>query len=162
MAYSFDDADAAERHDDAVLRDVRATAASTTRAGPRCTRHSTPWVVGAELPALDDDVWELYAPDDWTQAHDLAAEQPEQARRAAAAVPDRGRQVQRAARSTTAASSASTPTSPAGRSSIQGNTQLLFGGMGRLTENSVARTSRTSRTPSPPQIDGARRRRRRA
>ena len=41
------------------------------------TRHSTPWVIGAELPAFDDDVWELYAPDDWTQAHDLAAEQPE-------------------------------------------------------------------------------------
>ena len=29
------------------------------------------------MPAFDDDVWELYAPDDWTQAHDLAAEQPE-------------------------------------------------------------------------------------
>jgi len=26
------------------------------------TRHSTPWVVGGELPALDDDVWELYEP----------------------------------------------------------------------------------------------------
>ena len=54
-----------------------ATAASTTRAGPRCTRHSIPWVIGTELPPLDDDVWELYGPDDWTQAHDLAAEQPE-------------------------------------------------------------------------------------
>ena len=31
----------------------------------------------AEMPAFDDDVWELYAPDDWTQAHDLAAEQPD-------------------------------------------------------------------------------------
>ena len=40
------------------------------------TRHSTPWVM-APSPPLDDDVWELYAPDDWTQAHDLAAEQPE-------------------------------------------------------------------------------------
>jgi arylsulfatase len=29
------------------------------------------------MPAFDDDVWELYGPDDWTQAHDLAAEQPE-------------------------------------------------------------------------------------
>ena len=35
MAYSFDDARRAERHEIAVLRDVRATAASTTRAGPR-------------------------------------------------------------------------------------------------------------------------------
>ena len=40
------------------------------------TRHSTPWVA-TEMPAYDDDVWELYGPDDWTQAHDLAAEQPE-------------------------------------------------------------------------------------
>ena len=39
------------------------------------TRHSTPWVA-TEMPAFDDDVWELYAPDDWTQARDLAAEQP--------------------------------------------------------------------------------------
>ncbi len=29
------------------------------------------------VPALDDDVWELYGPDDWTQAHDLAAEHPD-------------------------------------------------------------------------------------
>jgi len=26
------------------------------------------------LPAYDDDVWELYSPDDWTQAHDLTKE----------------------------------------------------------------------------------------
>src|SRR4029079_14456859 len=39
------------------------------------TRHSTPWVI-APLPPIDDDTWELYGPDDWTQAHDLAAEQP--------------------------------------------------------------------------------------
>ena len=35
MAYSFDDAGGARAPRDAVLRDVRATAASTTRAGPR-------------------------------------------------------------------------------------------------------------------------------
>ena len=39
------------------------------------TRHSTPWAFGPSCP-LDEDVWELYSPDDWTQAHDLAAEQP--------------------------------------------------------------------------------------
>ena len=41
------------------------------------TRHSVPWRMMDELPAYDDDVWELYAPDDWTQAHDLAQEMPE-------------------------------------------------------------------------------------
>jgi arylsulfatase len=40
------------------------------------TQHSVPWIA-APPPAFDDDVWELYGPDDWTQAHDLAAEQPE-------------------------------------------------------------------------------------
>ncbi|WP_084182278.1 arylsulfatase [Mycolicibacterium austroafricanum] len=39
------------------------------------TKHRTPWIT--DQPPLDEDVWELYAPDDWTQAHDLAAEQPE-------------------------------------------------------------------------------------
>ena len=40
------------------------------------TRHSIPWMA-TEMPAFADDVWELYGPDDWTQAHDLAAEQPD-------------------------------------------------------------------------------------
>src|SRR5829696_8689232 len=40
------------------------------------TRHSTPWVA-TEMPALTADRWELYGPDDWSQAHDLASEMPE-------------------------------------------------------------------------------------
>jgi arylsulfatase A-like enzyme len=40
------------------------------------TKHRTPWL--NDQPPLDDDVWELYGPDDWTQAHDLAAENPDQ------------------------------------------------------------------------------------
>ena len=39
------------------------------------TKHRTPWL--ADQPSLEDDVWELYGPDDWTQAHDLAAENPQ-------------------------------------------------------------------------------------
>nr|WP_237572358.1 arylsulfatase [Mycolicibacterium lacusdiani] len=38
------------------------------------TKHRTPWL--ADQPALDEDRWELYGPDDWSQAHDLAREQP--------------------------------------------------------------------------------------
>ena len=42
------------------------------------TNHSTPWVMGGELPPLDADVWELYdTTSDWSQAHDVAAEHPE-------------------------------------------------------------------------------------
>jgi arylsulfatase len=40
------------------------------------TKHRTPWKADAP-PPFEDDVWELYGPDDWTQAHDLAAENPE-------------------------------------------------------------------------------------
>ncbi|HUO39931.1 MAG TPA: sulfatase-like hydrolase/transferase, partial [Mycobacterium sp.] len=39
------------------------------------TKHRTPWLMDA--PPFDQDVWELYGPDDWTQAHDLAAEMPD-------------------------------------------------------------------------------------
>ena len=99
------------------------------------TRHSTPWVL-AEAPPVESDVWELYGPDDWTQAHDLAAEQPDRLvdlqrlflieaatynvlplddRRAERLNPDL-----------------------AGRPQlVTGNSQILFGGMGRLSENSI-------------------------
>ena len=39
------------------------------------TKHRTPWTADTP-PPFDDDVWELYGPDDWTQAHDLAAQNP--------------------------------------------------------------------------------------
>jgi len=35
------------------------------------TKHVTPWATEPP-PAYDNDTWELYAPDDWTQAHDLS------------------------------------------------------------------------------------------
>jgi arylsulfatase len=40
------------------------------------TKHSTPWTTDPP-PAFDDDTWELYGPGDWTQAHNLAAENPQ-------------------------------------------------------------------------------------
>jgi len=99
------------------------------------TRHSIPWVV-TEMPAFDDDVWELYGPDDWTQAHDLAAEQP-----------DKLHELQRVFL-LEAAKYNVLPLDDrrferfnpelAGRPQlVHGNSQLLFGRMGRLTENSI-------------------------
>ena len=43
------------------------------------TKHKTPWVmVGGEMPAFDDDLWELYdGNSDYSQANNLATEQPE-------------------------------------------------------------------------------------
>ena len=39
------------------------------------TKHRTPWKADTP-PPFDDDVWELYGPDDWTQAHDLVGREP--------------------------------------------------------------------------------------
>ncbi len=39
------------------------------------TKHRTPWKADAP-PPFDDDIWELYAPGDWTQAHNLATQNP--------------------------------------------------------------------------------------
>jgi arylsulfatase len=42
------------------------------------TRHSIPWLIGVKLPDLKDDVWELYhVEQDFSQARNLASEQPE-------------------------------------------------------------------------------------
>jgi arylsulfatase len=99
------------------------------------TRHSIPWKP-TEMPAYDDDVWELYAPDDWTQAHDLSAEHPERLRdlqrlfliEAARhnVLPLDDRRFERF------------DPDIAGRPQlIRGKSQLMFEGMGRLSENSV-------------------------
>ncbi len=100
------------------------------------TRHSTPWDPNTPLPALKDDVWELYSPDDWTQAHNLAEEQPDKLAELQMlfvieaakynVLPLDDRRVERF------------NADLAGRPQlIQGNTQVIFGGMGRLSENSV-------------------------
>ena len=75
MAYSFDDAAAAERRETQYF-EMFCNRGIYHKGWTAVTRHSTPWVM-TPSPPLDDDVWELYAPDDWTQSHDLAAEQPE-------------------------------------------------------------------------------------
>ena len=77
MTYTFDDAEPPSATTHPVLRDVL-----QPRHLPRGLDrgHPAPHAVGdgAELPALDDDVWELYdTTTDWTQAHDLAAEKPD-------------------------------------------------------------------------------------
>ncbi len=40
------------------------------------TKHRTPWKTDTPVP-FADDVWELYGPDDWTQARDLSADNPD-------------------------------------------------------------------------------------
>ena len=79
MAYSFDDAAAAERHETQYF-EMFGNRGIYHKGWTAVTKHRTPWETGidAKVPAFDDDVWELYdTTTDWTQAHDLAAEHPD-------------------------------------------------------------------------------------
>jgi hypothetical protein len=75
MLASFADADAAESHDLQYF-EMFGNRGVYHQGWTAVTRHSIPWTTDP-LPAFDDDVWELYGPDDWTQSNDLAADQPD-------------------------------------------------------------------------------------
>ena len=137
MMYSFDDAMAEGRHETQYFEMV-GNRGIYHRGWTAVTRHRTPWEPGAvKLPAFDDDVWELYDTSvDWTQAQDLAKENPQKLDELQRlwlieavkynVVPLDDRFVERA------------NADLAGRPQlVKGNRQLLFGGMGRLTENSI-------------------------
>ncbi len=136
MLYSFDAAEAPERHDLQYF-EMAGNRGIYFKGWSAVTRHSTPWLPNEVLPALDDDVWELYdGSTDWTQAHDLAAEDPD---RLAAlqrlwlieavkynVLPIDDRRFERL------------NATIAGRPQlVTGTTQVLFPGMKRLSENSV-------------------------
>ena len=78
MLYSFNDAAARERHDLQYF-EMFGNRGIYHKGWSAVTKHKTPWIMlGAALPAFDDDIWELYdGAVDYSQAHDLAAEQPD-------------------------------------------------------------------------------------
>jgi arylsulfatase A-like enzyme len=144
MAYSFSDATAPERHETQYF-EMLCNRGIYHKGWTAVTRHGNlPWVVVGAQPPLSEDVWELYDTNtDWTQARDLASEMPEKVaelkrlfdleaskynvfplddRKAERANPDL-----------------------AGRPTVaHGNTQLLFPGMRRLSENTVINTKNKS------------------
>jgi arylsulfatase len=135
MLYSFNAAAATERHETQYF-EMFVNRGIYHKGWTAVTRHSTPWVMAPQLPAFDDDVWELYAPDDWTQTHNLAAENPAMLKELQRqflieavkynVLPLDDRRVERF------------NSDLAGRPTlIKGKSQLLFSGMGRLTENVV-------------------------
>src|SRR5690349_22432863 len=81
MAYTFGHADEAERRNTQYF-EMFCNRGIYHEGWTAVTRHSTPWVTAGPLPPFDDDVWELYEPSDWSQAHDLAVEMPEKIGRA--------------------------------------------------------------------------------
>ncbi len=78
MAYSFNDADAAERHETQYF-EMFGNRGIFHKGWTAVTKHRTPWETGSRATvAFDDDIWELYDTTvDWTQAHDLSAEHPD-------------------------------------------------------------------------------------
>lgn len=76
MAYTFDDASAPERHRTQYF-EILGNRGIYHNGWTAVTAHNPPV---AEWPKheFEDDIWELYNTNtDWTQAHDLAREQPE-------------------------------------------------------------------------------------
>ncbi len=75
MLYSADDAKAAERRTTQYF-EMFGNRGIYHDGWVACTRHSIPWLM-VPLPPLEDDVWELYHVDqDFSEANDLAAQQP--------------------------------------------------------------------------------------
>lgn len=137
MLYSFDGADAADRHETQYF-EMFGNRGIYHKGWTAVTKHKTPWLLmGEQTVAFDDDVWELYdTTADWTQAKDLSREQPE-----------RLHELQRlwlieATRYNVLPIDDDLTkrlnSDLAGRPVlIKGDTQLLFPGMGRLSENCV-------------------------
>ena len=135
MVYAFDDAGAPDRRETQYF-EMFCNRGIYDRGWTAVTRHSTPWVM-EELRPFDQDVWELYDTSrDWSQAHDLAAEMPEKLEelqqlwleeaRKYNVLPLDDRRIERF-----------NPDLAGRPQLVRGNSQLLFGGMGRLSENSV-------------------------
>ena len=137
MAYSFNDAKAAERHETQYF-EMFGNRGIYHKGWTAVTRHKTPWLLlGEKTPAFDDDNWELYDTNkDWSQANNLAKQMPEKlhelqrlwlieaTRYNVLPLDDRGAE--------------RLNSDMAGRPVlIKGKSQILFGSMGRLSESSV-------------------------
>ncbi|MFB9308544.1 arylsulfatase [Agromyces hippuratus] len=137
MLYSFREPDAPERHDLQYF-EMFGNRGVYHRGWSAVTKHKTPWlIVDPDVHAFDDDVWELYDGSvDFSQARNLAQEQPERLAHLQRlwlieatkyhVLPMDDRTGERLN-----AELAGRPTL------IRGNSQLLYPGMGRLSENSV-------------------------
>ena len=137
MMYSFNDTKAAERRETQYF-EMFGNRGIYHKGWTAVTRHKTPWLlVGEKTPPFDDDNWELYDTNkDWSQANNLAKEMPDKLHYLQRlwlieatrynVLPLDDRVAERLNPDT------------AGRPIlIKGDTQILFGGMGRLSENSV-------------------------
>ena len=136
MFYSFDDADAPERHETQYF-EMFGNRGIYHKGWTAVTKHRTPWLLLDKAVPLDDDVWELYdTGKDWSQARDLAKQMPEKLHEL-----QRLWLIEAARHNVLPILDDPVPrlnSDLAGRPVlIKGNTQILFRGMGRLLENCV-------------------------
>ncbi len=135
MLYAFNDAKAAERHETQYF-EMFCNRGIYHKGWTAVTRHGVPWL-GAYKRAFDDDVWELYDTNtDWTQSKDLAKENPKKLAELQrlfiieatkySVLPLDDRTFERF-----------NPDLAGRPQLIKGKSQILFGGMGRLSENSI-------------------------
>ncbi len=135
--YSFNDAKGAERHETQYF-EMFGNRGIYHKGWTAVTKHKTPWILmGEKTVPFDDDNWELYDTNkDWSQANNLAKQMPEKLHELQRmwlieavrynVLPLDDRIMERMNPDT------------AGRPVlIRGDNQILFGSMGRLSENSV-------------------------
>ena len=135
MRFAFDDAKAAERHETQYF-EIMGNRGIYHKGWTAVTKHYTPWIMSPR-PALDDDVWELYdTTKDWSQSKDLSKENPKKLHELQRlwlieatrykVLPIDDRMFEKVNPDT------------AGRPVLlKGKSQVLFGGMGHLSENCV-------------------------
>ena len=137
MLYCFDDAKAADQHETQYF-EMFGNRGIYHKGWTAVTKHRTPWLaLNYKPPAFDDDVWELYdTTKDWSQSKDLSKENPkklhelqrlwliEATRYKVLPLDDRMTEKMN-------------PDTAGRPILIKGKTQLLYGGMGRLSENCV-------------------------
>lgn len=136
MAYSFDDATAPEQHETQYF-EIFGNRGIYHKGWTAVTKHRTPWLlIGAKTVPFDENVWELYSDSDWSQSKDLAKEFPDKLRELQRQFIIEGTRYKVLPLDDRVAERMNSDT--AGRPTlIRGKTQLLFGGMGRLSENCV-------------------------
>jgi arylsulfatase len=135
------DADAPETHDVQYF-EIMGNRGIYCQGWTAVTKHRTPWL--ADAPPLDQDVWELYGPDDWSQAYNLAAEMPDKLAELQRlwlieavkynVVPLDDRSFERA-----------NPDLAGRPTLVRGNSQVLFAGM-RVSEHCVLNVKNKSHT----------------
>ncbi|HYX77021.1 MAG TPA: sulfatase/phosphatase domain-containing protein, partial [Gaiellaceae bacterium] len=138
MAYTFDAADAPERHEVQYF-EMFGNRGIYHKGWSAVTKHRTPWklAVGTKTIPFDEDVWELYdGSKDYSQAHDLVEEMPEKLHELQAlwldearkynAIPLDDRAVERLV-----------PELAGRPAAVKGDRQIFYPGMARISEASV-------------------------